>query len=81
VSYAVWLVNKDADDWLVFRSSDFGVHQLQSMIDCHSLGNLLHPLFNRTRAHVSSDTCKKPDAQKKKWARTHRTNRRASSKP
>ena len=73
VSYAVRLVNKDANDRLVFRPGDFGVYQFQSVVDCYSFGNCLHPLFNRTRAHVSSDACRKPVAQKKKWARTHRT--------
>src|SRR6185295_2780758 len=81
VSYPVWLVNKDADDWLVFRSSDFGVHQLQPMVDCYSLSNLLHPLFNRTRAHVPSDASENPSPKRKSGREPTGRYRRASSKP
>ena len=51
VSYAVWLVNKDADDWLVIRSGDFRMNQFQSVIDCYSFGDCLHSLLNRTGPH------------------------------
>jgi hypothetical protein len=74
VSYAVRLVNKDADDRLVFRPGDLGVHEFQSVVDCDAFSDCLHTLFNRTRAHGPSEVCsEKLLAQKKKWARTHRT--------
>jgi hypothetical protein len=51
VSHSPGLVNEDANDRLVVRPSDFGVHQFKSVVDGHSLGNCSHTLFNRTRAH------------------------------
>jgi hypothetical protein len=72
VSYTVWLVNKDPHNGFVIGPGHFGVHQLDSMIDCHLLGDCPNTLFNRTCSHCQP-TSKKPVAQNKKWARTHRT--------
>ena len=56
---------------LISALGGFDVHQFDSVIDCYLLGNCLNTLFNRTRSHCQPP--KKPVAQNKKWARTHRT--------
>jgi hypothetical protein len=71
VSHSRRLVDEDANDGLIIRAGDFSVYQFESVIYRDSLSKCLYSLFNRTRAHNAPS--KKAPAQKKKWARTHRT--------
>jgi hypothetical protein len=51
VGYTVWLVNKDSHNGFVIGPCHFGVYQLDSMIDCHLLGDYLKTLLNRPHSH------------------------------
>src|SRR6267378_7842201 len=77
MGYASRLINEQAYYGTAFGAGDFGVNQLESVVDGRLLGNLAHPLCNRPWVHDCLSASRElalPLAQKKKWAKTHRTN-------
>jgi hypothetical protein len=77
MGYASGLINEQTHYRLAFRTGDFGMHQLDSLVDGRLLGDLAHPLCNRPWVHDCLSASRElalPLAQKKKWAKTHRTN-------
>ena len=51
VGYATGLINEQTHYWTAFGAGDFGVNQLNSVVDGRLLGNLPHPLCNRSWVH------------------------------
>src|SRR5437867_301304 len=70
VGYTLRLINENTHDRLVFRAGDLAMNQLEAMVDCDPFSDLLNPLRNRVFSHSYPQSS---FAQKKKWARTHRT--------
>ena len=51
VGYASGLINEQTYYGTAFRAGDFGVNQLNSVVDGRLLGNPPHPLCNRSWVH------------------------------
>jgi hypothetical protein len=71
VRYSLWFINEHPDDWLVVRPGDLGMNQLDTVVNRDVFGDCPYPFLNRTGTHARLP--KRSLAQKKKWARTHRT--------
>src|SRR6476619_6243027 len=71
VGYTLRLVNKNTNYRLVVGAGDFDVYELETVVDCDLFSYLLNACCNRIISHRSR-LCRYV-AQKKKWARTHRT--------
>src|SRR5258705_918944 len=65
------LINENPNNRLVRGTCNLRVHQLEAVVDCHPFSDFLNPSRNRSVCH--SLPLKGSAAQKKKWARTHRT--------
>src|SRR5215213_1200975 len=51
VGHTLRLINKNANDRLVIRAGHFGVHKLETVVDCDSFSQLLNPCCNRFICH------------------------------
>jgi hypothetical protein len=58
VGYASRLINEQTHYRLAFGTGDFGVNQLNSVVDGRLLGNLPHPLCNRPWVHFDGKDLK-----------------------
>src|ERR1044071_6087459 len=75
VGYTTRFINEHSYDRMTFRAGNFCVDKFKTVIDCGLLGNFSYAFCNRRLIHYCDASCQLalPFAQKKKWAKTHRT--------
>src|SRR5437867_12403265 len=75
VGYTSRFINKHPYDGMTFRACNFRMDKFKTVIDCGLLGNFSYAFCNRPLNHTYDASCQLalPFAQKKKWAKTHRT--------
>jgi hypothetical protein len=52
VSYSVWFINEYPDNWLLFRTGDFDVDKLETVVNCDLFGYFSETIFNRTGTQI-----------------------------